>query len=195
LRRRTQRGNNNAYCQDNSLSWFDWKLVETHEGLERFVRTLVAFRRGQPAVRRVDFPNGEPLAPGGLPEVLWFGPDGRKKDWRANCPSLTCFFAAPHVEPNEPAARHVLLLMHAGGQPRDFTVPTLPKPISWRVFVDTRLPSPEDIYPDLDGALLLPSGRLCLEHHSMIALVSNTPGPWVTPPAESSPGRLRRAGQ
>jgi glycogen operon protein len=170
---RTQRGNNNAYCQDNAISWFDWKLVETKAALVRFVQALIEFRRGQPAVRRIDFPNGEPPAPGQLPEVLWFGPDGRRKDWRANCGSLTCFFAAPPARPYEERGRHVLLLMHAAQQARDFTIPTLVHPISWRVFLDTRQVSPHDVYPHLDGPPASANGRVSLDHHSMMVLVSS----------------------
>jgi isoamylase len=170
--RRTQRGNNNAYCQDNAISWFDWKLVQTNAQLVRFVKSLIQFRRMQPAVRRVDFPSGEPRAPGELPEVLWFGPDGRKKDWKASCPSLTCFFAAPPASPDEPDPRHVLLLIHAGRQPREFTIPALSKAISWRVFLDTRQSSPDDIFPDLDGPRPPATARVWLDHHSMMVLIS-----------------------
>ncbi|MEX0677615.1 MAG: glycogen debranching protein GlgX [Pirellulales bacterium] len=170
--RRTQRGNNNAYCQDNAISWFDWKLVEKNEGLVRYVTALIEFRRTQGAVRRVDFPSGEPPAPGELPEVLWFDPDGRKQDWKADCPSLICFFAATRAELAEPPPRHVLLMLHAGGQSREFTIPSLPKPLSWRVLLDTGASSPDDVFPDLDGPLVPPPGRLCLDDHSMMALVS-----------------------
>jgi glycogen operon protein len=170
--RRTQGGNNNAYCQDNAISWFDWKLVEKNAGLVRFVQALIDFRRRQPAVRRTDFPNGEPIAPGELPELLWFGPDGRKKDWKASCPSLTCFFAAPPPELGQPRPRHVLLMLHAGKQPREFAIPHLPRPIAWRVFLDTQRTSPEDIFPQFDGPRAPPAERVELDHHSMMVWVS-----------------------
>ena len=53
--RRTQRGNNNAYCQDNDISWFNWSLIESHPDLFRFVQSLIAFRRGQPSLLREQF--------------------------------------------------------------------------------------------------------------------------------------------
>ena len=53
--RRTQQGNNNAYCQDNAVSWFDWRLVQRNEALFRFVRALIAFRRREPTTRQTDF--------------------------------------------------------------------------------------------------------------------------------------------
>ncbi len=121
----------------------------------------------------IEFLRGEPARPGELRDVLWFGPDGRKKNWSADCPSLTCFFAAPPVEPEQPKARHVLLMFHAGPEPREFAIPALPKAISWRTFLDTRQLSPNDIYPDLDGPIPPPLGRVCLDHHSMLVFVSD----------------------
>ena len=71
--RRTQLGNNNAWCQDNSMSWFDWRLVERNAELVRFVSELIAFRKREPTVRRTTFMKGEPRRPGELPDVSWFG--------------------------------------------------------------------------------------------------------------------------
>ena len=64
--RRTQGGNNNAYCQDNPVSWFDWSRVEKNADLVRFVSSLIAIRRANPTLRRKDFLRGEPTRPGEL---------------------------------------------------------------------------------------------------------------------------------
>ena len=60
--RRTQKGNNNAYCQDNDISWFDWDLVKQNEHLVRFASALIKFRRSQPTVRRELFLTGKPAS-------------------------------------------------------------------------------------------------------------------------------------
>ncbi len=170
--RRTQQGNNNAYCQDNLLSWFDWKLVEKNADLLRFARSLIEFRCAQPAVRRRDFARGEPMRPGGLPEVLWFGADGRRMHWSADNPSLVCFFSAPEDEHDVENARHVLMLFHAGHQAREFTLPSLPQRIKWQLFLDTGAESPHDVYPALDGPPPA-HGRMRLERQSMAVFVSS----------------------
>ena len=77
--RRTQRGNNNAYCQDNPISWFDWRLVEKNADLVRFMQGLIALRRANPTLRRKDFLRGEPWLTGELPDVSWFDADGTGK--------------------------------------------------------------------------------------------------------------------
>src|SRR5207237_9614976 len=78
---RTQHGNNNAWCQDNELSWFDWEHADGE--LLEFARRLIRLRRAHPVFRRTDFLAGQEMG-SGLPDVWWFRPDGRKmtrRDW------------------------------------------------------------------------------------------------------------------
>jgi glycogen operon protein len=83
-RRRTQDGNNNAYCQDNELSWLDWSDDERGERLRVFTQRLVALRRAHPVFRRRDFLTGKQAMGSGAADVWWFRPDGRgmtRRDW------------------------------------------------------------------------------------------------------------------
>jgi glycogen operon protein len=82
---RTQRGNNNPWCQDNELSWYDWSLDERGGRLLDFVRRLIAFRQEHPTFRRRAFYSGSDPHGSGLPDIWWFRADGRKmtqRDWR-----------------------------------------------------------------------------------------------------------------
>ncbi len=171
--RRTQRGNNNAYCQDNNISWFNWKLLEKNQELVRFTRCLIEFRRANPAVRRIDFLKGQPLLPGALPDVSWFTAEGQEVDWSNPDGSLVCVFGAPQgSEDPQGVSRHVLLFMHAGILPREFQVPMLARSILWRRFIDTAAASPADIFPDFDGPLLAAAEPLTLADRSMVCFVS-----------------------
>jgi glycogen operon protein len=81
---RTQRGNNNAYCQDNEISWIDWELDDERRELLELTRKLVAFRKTHPLFRRDRFLTGRPEMGSGLPDAWWFRPDGRRmtrRDW------------------------------------------------------------------------------------------------------------------
>ena len=83
---RTQRGNNNAWCQDNELSWFDWELDASRERLLAFTRRLVELRRRHPVFRRTRFLDGR-SAGSALPDAWWFRPDGRQmaqRDWESS---------------------------------------------------------------------------------------------------------------
>jgi len=75
---RTQLGNNNAYCQDNQLSWTDWNLDEPRQRLLEFTRRLIALRNAHPVFRRRDFFQGRPLHGGGVQDLSWLRPDGQE---------------------------------------------------------------------------------------------------------------------
>ena len=73
---RTQGGNNNAYCQDNEISWLNWQLNEASERLLRFARRLIAFRREHPVFRRPKFFQGRPIRGAGIRDIMWFNSTG-----------------------------------------------------------------------------------------------------------------------
>ncbi|HEY8540468.1 MAG TPA: glycogen debranching protein GlgX, partial [Steroidobacteraceae bacterium] len=89
---RTQKGNNNAYCQDNEISWVDWRLAETNEHLVRFVRKLTLIRRRYPILRRSRFLSGEMNEELGIKEVTWVNATGEEMEaeqW--SDPMMRCF--------------------------------------------------------------------------------------------------------
>jgi glycogen operon protein len=167
---RSQRGNNNAYCQDNAVNWFDWRLTERNAEMLRFVRSLIAFRRQQPTLRRRRFLTGAPHKDGGLPDVSWFGTDGKPVHWEKTFHSLICLLGTGGIE--DPLARPVMILLHSGGAPQRFTLPANARAIPWRLFVDTAAESPGDIYPEADGSAFPASGTLLLDHHTLRCYVA-----------------------
>ena len=171
--RRTQLGNNNAYCQDNDISWFNWKLVDKHKDLRRFCEALVAFRKAEPTVRQTDFLHGQPIRPGVLPDVSWFSPSGGQVDWSGEARSLVCLLAAaPTKDASSPPNHHVLMLFHAGADARHFTLPPPARGIAWRLFVDTAAVSPDDVYPALDGPPPRANDVVTLEPRSLMVYVA-----------------------
>ena len=179
--RHTQKGNNNAYCQDSPLSWIDWNLVEKNEPLRRFVSTLIRFRRQEASLRRRDFLTGKPQVKGELPDVSWFDRTGGSVNWRATKEStLACLISAldPLKDPGfaaeiaktralvsdpfpfdvvieaSPEARyHILMVFNATNEPKKFQFPEIArqKTFSWRLFADSAATSPCDVYPEFDG--------------------------------------------
>ncbi len=167
---RTQRGNNNAYCQDNAISWFDWQLVEKNAEMFRFVHELIAFRRAQPVLRRQKFLTGTASRPGELPDVSWYGVEGNSIDWQNTFHSLTCVLGSCWLD--DPAARAVMIMMHSGHEPQKFKIPEPARVHQWRLFIDTAAKSPADIYPGGDGPLLAPHKPILLAHHSLRCYVA-----------------------
>lgn len=78
---RTQQGNNNAYCQDNEISWIDWSLLRDNESLFHFTQQLVALRAAHPTLRRNSFFAGEKSPGDPRPDIRWYGPENRGIDW------------------------------------------------------------------------------------------------------------------
>ena len=166
--RRTQRGNNNAYCQDNDTSWFDWRLVEKNRDLLRFVRTLVEFRRNQPTVRRRAFLTGRPIDGRMTPDVSWYAPDGSPLDWGQSELSMTAYIAAPsRADDPEGLGRDMILMFNSTGQIREFQMPEAGRGMVWNLFVDTAADSPHDIYPGIDGPTPPQNRVVEMAHHSM----------------------------
>ncbi|RCS54691.1 glycogen debranching enzyme GlgX [Bremerella cremea] len=172
--RRTQHGNNNAYCQDNEISWLDWKLVKKNDEMRRFVRALIAFRRDQPTVRQKHFLGGYPTGRRGLYDVNWYNNLGTAVDWDSGDSMLTCLFAAPSKETDpEQIGRDVLLLMNGSASPQQFILPPVAKGTSWRMFVDTAATSPSDVYPDLNGPRPPAAGKFVMPERSVRIYVAS----------------------
>lgn len=166
--RRTQRGNNNAYCQDNDTSWFDWRLVEKNRELLRFVRTLVEFRRNQPTVRRRAFLTGRPIDGRMTPDVSWYAPDGSPLDWGQSELAMTAYISAPsRADDPEGLGRDMILMFNSTGQIREFQMPEAGRGMVWNLFVDTAADSPHDIYPGIDGPTPPQNRVVEMAHHSM----------------------------
>jgi len=171
--RRTQGGNNNAYCQDNKRSWFDWKLVEKNKGLWRFCQSLTAFRKAEPTVRRTDFFRGKPVGQSGLSDISWFSPSGGHVEWSSDSRSLICLLAAiPPADSSSTPYHLVLAFFHAGSASRHFVLPSLARSIAWRLFVDTAAKSPEDIFPSYDGPPPPANGVITMQPRSMLVYVA-----------------------
>jgi glycogen operon protein len=165
--RRTQRGNNNAYCQDNEISWFDWRLVDKNQDLVRFCRALINFRREQPTVRRRSFLTGKPNGRGPLPDVSWYSPLGVAVDWESGQSALIALLTAPGPEEDpQGVGRDVMFLVNATGQSLRFILPPVAKRTDWRLFIDTGADPPHDVYPELDGPSPPLFQNLRLSHHT-----------------------------
>jgi glycogen operon protein len=134
--RRTQLGNNNAYCQNNKLSWFDWSLVEEHATLLEFVRNLIHFVQG---IKLFQLENFFSTTPGNKPYIIWHGTDLKKPGWEED--SHTLAFSLHHPEQDE----QLYIMLNAYWQPLEFQLPPLlTSKKHWYRIVDTALPPPHD---------------------------------------------------
>jgi len=116
---RTQKGNNNAYCQDNEISWIDWSLQEKHRDLIDFVKETIAFRKSQAALRRNYFLNDQTHGDS-QSDVLWSGPTKKDINWDQGR-SIACFLSG-NIDHNTPQIDDdIFIIFNASEQPRAFT--------------------------------------------------------------------------
>ncbi len=146
---RTQRGNNNGYCQANELSWFDWTLTRQNADMLRFVRCMIALRRRHPILMRRRFLTGEPVGERGIPDLSWHGTSLDAPPWDDPEAQVLAFTLAAAAEGE--ADLHVLLNMSEATV--EMKLPEIPGR-TWRLALDTWLPSPTDILPPEDQAPL-----------------------------------------
>jgi isoamylase len=139
---RTQQGNNNAWCQDNEISWFDWEAADGE--LLEFARRVIALRREHPAFRRTSFLSGK-AGESGLPDAWWFRPDGRRmtqRDWTSETRTLGVFLNGREIRERTPHSEPIfddsfLLIFNAHSEPVVFTLPTRRFGSRWQVELAT----------------------------------------------------------
>ena len=143
---RTQRGNNNAYCQDNELSWFDWDLVETNADLLRFTSRAIAFRHAHPVLRPRWHITGEAAPRQLFPDVSWHGVRAWSPDWSPPCRVLAVLFHGAEDD-------CVYVAANAHWKPHELELPALPDHIGWHLFADTHAGPPDAVEPGSEPPL------------------------------------------
>jgi len=172
---RTQQGNNNAYCQDNDISWYDWAWEPWQRDLVDFTRTLLTVRRHHRAFRQRFFFQGVPRQAGEAPDLGWLSPAGQpltEAEW--NDPStrtigmylsgdLHPLTGAIAVEPAEPADDSFLLIMHSGDDHQAFNLPGEPYGDQYRRLFDTHDDQvTQASWTDVAGATIMLAPRSCI---------------------------------
>jgi glycogen operon protein len=163
---RTQKGNNNSYCHDNTLNWLNWDDVKQEAPLLRFFSKLLAFRHGHSVLRSDKFFEHRDYAGSGKPDIGFHGTLVGQPDWGGRC--LAFLLCGKHATPEDDDI-YVAINMFWDGLL--FQVPPAPEGKSWRFAINTSMPSPGDIYdsesgPRVDSCEVIVGGR------SIIVLVA-----------------------
>ncbi|MDQ2826372.1 MAG: glycogen debranching protein GlgX, partial [Actinomycetota bacterium] len=179
---RTQRGNNNAYCQDNELNWIDWDLDADAEEVLELTRRLIALRRDHPVFRRRKFFQGRPIHDSDLADIGWFGPDGQEMDqhqWVAgSLVALGMFLNGEEISEPGPRGERIVddsfLLLFNGPEAVRFRLPDLKWADTFELVLDTAIgyaaPEVKRLNADEGAVTLLADEELALAPRSLVIL-------------------------
>jgi glycogen operon protein len=170
---RTQRGNNNAYCQDNDISWYDWSLWKKNASLYRFVKMIIAFRLRHPGFMRPEFYTGRDGNYNAIPDISWFDESGETPDWETIGPCIAFRMDGSKAEVQADQDGNDFFAMFNGGE-TDVTFSVAPAPSGkrWLRVVDTSLPSPRDILEPGSEEVLENAESYRVANHSIVILLS-----------------------
>jgi len=171
---RTQHGNNNAYCQDNEVTWLDWNLDSRQADLLEFTSRVFALRAAHPALRRRTHARGRPLQGSGVKDLTWFHPDGREMteaDWhddRGHAVGMQVH--GPASDEMDERGRRIggpilLLLLNGGTRSKKFVLPRLDLPGSWSELLNTARAETRPVR----------GSKVAVVSHSLVLLVYGRP--------------------
>lgn len=183
---RTQLGNNNAYCHDSPLSWFDWTQCETQADWHRFCRELIAFRHRHPALSHALHPGRRPSANDDLLDVSWHGVEPWQPDWGPDSHSVAMLLKLYSVHG---LIDTIYAAFNMYWEPLTFRIPEAPNGWVWRRAIDTSRLSPHDIATPGTEPLIDPSLRITLGPRSTLVLITGEkPAPPPLPAGSASSG-------
>jgi len=171
---RTQNGNNNAYCQDNEISWYDWSLLEKNAGLYRFVKEIIAFRLRHPGFMRPEFFTGRGGDYRAIPDISWFTDTGAVPDWDKVGPYLALRLDGSRAETlADRDDNDFYIMFNADTDLKSFVLAEPPSKKEWFRAVDTGLSSPNDILSPGSEKYLPSQHTYPVKARSIVILISN----------------------
>jgi glycogen operon protein len=171
--RRTQGGNNNAYCHDDSLTWLNWGLKERNAEIFSFFRKTVAFRKAHPVFRRTDFFHGADHDGDSFPDIAWMDRTGKTPDWQ-NLNKFLAFFLDGHRTETNGDRDDVDFFILCNPDSKDISAVLPPSRGGqcWYRVIDTSVPYPGDFLSEGEGECLAKRRIYVLPARSMAVLCS-----------------------
>ena len=170
---RTQGGNNNAYCQDNAVSWYDWNQLKEKNSLYRFVREMIAFRLRHPGLMRPEFYTGRDGNYNAIPDISWFNEKGENPKWDNPGPCLSLRIDGSRAEIlADKDDNDFFIMFNSSLDTVNFVIAEAPGNKPWYRAVDTSQKSPNDILLPGSEEALAQSAKYRVKSRSMVILIS-----------------------
>ncbi|MBI4865041.1 MAG: glycogen debranching protein GlgX [Candidatus Riflebacteria bacterium] len=169
---RTQRGNNNAYCQDNEISWFDWDLARSNAGFLAFVKQVIQLTKSYKALQVTKFLKSRLMENLDLFDIRWFGRDLDQPRW--DDPSERTLVMQIHGREKQLVEYYFLLLFNSDDEPHRIRLPELGEPFAWRLKIDTSRPSGLDFMEIGSEEYVRPTGVYAANPRSIVLLMARS---------------------
>jgi glycogen operon protein len=168
---RTQKGNNNTYCHDNDLNWFDWWLVEENAELLRFFRAAIALRHAHPVLRSRDHLRHADYAGVGLPDVSWHGTQAWRPDWSGTSRVVAFLLSGQHAKGAKCNDHDIYVAMNSHWDSLDFELPQPANGRQWHVAINTGAEAPNDCFEAGHEPRLDEQDRILVGGRSVVVLI------------------------
>lgn len=170
---RSKKGNNNSYCQDNEISWINWKLLDANLDLYEFARRLIAFRKAHPVFHMPKEPALLDYKSVGLPDVSYHGLKTWCPQFDSYCRQLGILYCGKYGPKDGGEDNYFYAAYNMHWEPCEFALPNLPKELGWHVAVNTELD--EGIYPEGSEMPLKDQKKMAVMARSIVVLIGKVP--------------------
>jgi isoamylase len=168
---RTQKGNNNAYCQDNEISWFNWQDVYRNKDMVAFFKKAIAFTHRYTILQRRKFSLGMDLDADNIPDLSWFGPDLWPPAWLDPELRTVCMLLDGGEEQSEAGRYFLYVMFNADFHLQVVKIPPAPGETRWYRVIDTSLPAGADFLDTGKEVLLNPPDKYLVNPRSTVVLL------------------------
>ena len=172
---RSQRGNNNAYCQDNEISWFDWTLLACNAEIFDFFQKAIAFTRRFPVLQHRKFYLGEDLDDDNVPDLTWFAPDSKKPAWQDTAARTLCYQLDASEDGSQFGVERLFFILNAHYEAQWVKLPALASGRAWYRAIDTSLSGEESFAEAGREILLNPLDQYIANPRSTVVLLARAP--------------------
>jgi len=167
----TQFGNNNAYCQDNEISWLDWELLKTNKEIFNFCKNMIAFRKKHPVLRsNIHFQNRDYVG-SGYPDISWHGQKAWQPESSPNDLMVAFMLCGKHAKGGTVDDDAIYMAINMHWEMHGFELPKLPNGVNWHIFANTGMESPEDIWKIGKEKKLVDVDEILVGPKSIVVLV------------------------
>jgi len=167
----TQFGNNNAYCQDNEISWLNWHDLEDNQEVFDYARKMIGFRNDHPVLRDNVFFKNRDYMNTGYADISWHGTQAWNADWGGESRILAFLLDGKHAKGGTVEDNYIYVAMNMHWRSHNFEIPRLPEGMSWYVSANTDMPEGKDIFPSGDEQLLGNQDECMVGQRSVVILI------------------------